>query len=41
VLVVVAMGRLAHNRFGGSTGDVLGATTELATTAVLLVLALA
>jgi len=40
VLVVVAMGRLAHNRFGGSTGDVLGATAELATTAVLLVLAL-
>ncbi len=34
------LGRLAQRRFGGSTGDVLGATAELATTAVLLVLAL-
>ena len=34
------LGRLARRRFGGSTGDVLGATAELSTTAVLLVLAL-
>jgi cobalamin synthase len=34
------MGWLARRRFGGSTGDVLGATAELATLAVLLVLAL-
>ena len=39
-VVAVTLGRLAHSRFGGSTGDVLGATAELATTAVLLVLAL-
>jgi adenosylcobinamide-GDP ribazoletransferase len=31
---------LASRRLGGSTGDVLGATAELATTSVLLVLAL-
>ena len=40
VLVAAALGRLARSRFGGSTGDVLGATGEVATTAVLLVLAL-
>ena len=38
--VALWLGRLARRRFGGSTGDVLGGTAELATTAVLLVLAL-
>jgi len=38
--VAVALGALARRRFGGSTGDVLGATAELATAGVLLVLAL-
>jgi adenosylcobinamide-GDP ribazoletransferase len=38
--VALGMGRLAQRRFGGSTGDVLGATAELSTLAVLLVLAL-
>jgi adenosylcobinamide-GDP ribazoletransferase len=38
--VALWLGGLARRRFGGSTGDVLGATAELATTAVLLVLAL-
>jgi adenosylcobinamide-GDP ribazoletransferase len=41
LLVAVGLGRLAQRRFGGSTGDVLGATAELATTAALLVFALA
>lgn len=41
VTLAVALGRLARLRFAGSTGDVLGATAEGATTAALLVLALA
>jgi adenosylcobinamide-GDP ribazoletransferase len=38
--VALGLGRLAQSRFDGSSGDVLGATSELATLAVLLVLAL-
>jgi adenosylcobinamide-GDP ribazoletransferase len=38
--VAFGLGRLAQRRFGGSSGDVLGATAELATLAVLLILAL-
>jgi adenosylcobinamide-GDP ribazoletransferase len=38
--VALGLGWLAGRRFGGSSGDVLGATAELATLAVLLVLAL-
>ena len=38
--VALGLGRLAQRRFEGSSGDVLGATSELATLAVLLVLAL-
>jgi cobalamin synthase len=40
VLVAVALGLVARRRLGGSTGDVLGATVELATTGALLLLAL-
>jgi adenosylcobinamide-GDP ribazoletransferase len=38
--VALGLGWLARKRLGGSSGDVLGATVELATVAVLLVLAL-
>ncbi len=38
--VALGLAQVAQRRFGGSTGDVLGATVELATVAVLLVLAL-
>jgi adenosylcobinamide-GDP ribazoletransferase len=38
--VGLGLGWLARKRFGGSSGDVLGATVELATVTVLLVLAL-
>jgi adenosylcobinamide-GDP ribazoletransferase len=38
--VGLGLGWLACKRFGGSSGDVLGATVELATVTVLLVLAL-
>jgi adenosylcobinamide-GDP ribazoletransferase len=38
VLVALAIGRLAHQRIGGVTGDVLGATIELAECAALLAL---
>jgi adenosylcobinamide-GDP ribazoletransferase len=38
-VVVVALSRHTARRFGGMTGDVLGATSELATTAALIVLA--
>jgi len=38
--VALGTGMLAQRRFDGSTGDVLGATAELSTLAVLLVLAL-
>jgi adenosylcobinamide-GDP ribazoletransferase len=38
--VALGLGWLAGRRFGGSSGDVLGATAEAATLAVLLVLAL-
>jgi adenosylcobinamide-GDP ribazoletransferase len=38
--VALGLGWLARKRFGGSSGDVLGATVELATVTVLLVLAL-
>jgi adenosylcobinamide-GDP ribazoletransferase len=39
--VALVLARVARRRFDGSTGDVLGATVELATLAALLVLALA
>jgi adenosylcobinamide-GDP ribazoletransferase len=38
--VAVVLARIARRRLGGSTGDVLGATVELATLAALLLLAL-
>jgi adenosylcobinamide-GDP ribazoletransferase len=41
VLVTGGLARIARRRIGGSTGDVLGATAELATTAALLTMALA
>jgi adenosylcobinamide-GDP ribazoletransferase len=41
VLVAVLLARVAARRIGGTTGDVLGATAELATTAALLAMALA
>lgn len=41
VLVTGALARIAVRRIGGTTGDVLGATAELATTAALLTMALA
>ena len=37
-LVALAVGRLALRRIGGVTGDVLGATIELAECAALLAL---
>lgn len=40
VVTAVALVRLAARRLGGVTGDVLGATAELATTAAMLVMAL-
>lgn len=41
ILVTGAIARVAARRIGGTTGDVLGATAELATTAALLTMALA
>lgn len=40
MLTALLVSRIAARRVGGSTGDVLGATCELATAAALLVLAL-
>lgn len=38
LLVAAVLARIAHRRLGGVTGDVLGATAELATAAVLVIL---
>jgi adenosylcobinamide-GDP ribazoletransferase len=40
VAVAGVLTRIAARRLGGTTGDVLGATCELATTAALLVMVL-
>lgn len=40
IVVAVVLARVAARRFGGSTGDVLGATAELAAAAALLVMSL-